>query len=1233
MAILQQEMLLKTGMMGNEVPRVEGLNELLLLDEKEASESQEAGHGERNTSSSSDAVDAADLFDQYINKDMLMESIEEDSSPGLLRFDSVSPLMKMEGDSGDKSGEMSVSGGGGVEDMGGLDMDVSLHDDLTHENVESWAMENNENHAEQAGPAQAAVPAQAAAQTCVSAQAPAQAQAPSVGNTIVNSSTISNLVYYQQSESLLTNILEFGRTQPFKTVYLNPQEFLPKEDDAQALPYKIHVDGVPPMSRVETQIKINIAISPAPRQYMIHLPTDSITRQKFYLTHDITEYPANVREQMLYLETFLLCSSTNKSTYVCSRCIRREQRRAARRKSGISDNLLWCNNENKRAIVFNSKQVILMKENENEENTKSFSLMTRIVCYCRHHKEPEGFKILVVLRDASNNILARTVTNNIVIMDKKTSSSSSGKGKFTSSDNRASDGSSTYVKDEYSTTGGVASDYSNADLFSMVKADEPSATVRLSVPKNMPSPTSITEDSSENVQTDHGPMNSSATGFLHSSAAASARTNGYKRPRNSMDAKSERSFSNSSTSTPAVTNSASLSAGASSTLLLHNVQHHQQQQQQPSQLQASNQHALPMIQRPHMLAQQLGASTIEGMNSSSSNNNSNVPQKPRPFIQRVIPAQGPIKGGIEVTLLGSNFKPNMVVKFGENRALSTQCWSDSTIVTYLPPTSKPGQVLVSVFEREDANNEHLLSNMSNSRAIFTYVDDTDRQLIELALQIVGLKMNGKLEDARNIAKKIVGSDGGSSNGSTPGSNISPSGNYGGASYSDSPGNFGYNDNNNNSAGQVYYSDEMLIIKVVKLLNPSSNLSMCNSDGQTMLHLACLKGYFHLVSALVNKGARVDVTDSFGFTPLHFACINGDVKAIQLLVGCKANVSAIADNGVNALDLYRSQHVSDSDRNTNNTYTEDILRLLSDQTDAGDGNDDNDDDDFKAFGRKMSTSSFHSSVYCAESVDSVDYGYQVHVSKMVQDTLSDDSEYESSGYDDDSSISGYDDSTEGLLLSERDTVAALEVSSGDENEPLAVAVAVASATTGDAATAATNNNNNNTTAATAAEPASPEGLPKYEDLFPVSASNTDKSKTIDASTALVSAAAAVAAASATDPDAADSHDSQTSETSEDEEEALQVRLNRFFQQRQNFRNDKMLLFFWIPIMVILSSAFLAFHFGKDGNKIRHISEAVSETIRTWMAKTLLGNDRMKAVFRESIHNLQNHRILGENNYAI
>ncbi|SCW00864.1 LAFE_0C13696g1_1 [Lachancea fermentati] len=939
--------------------------------------------------------------------------------------------------------------------------------------------------------------------------------------------------YSHECEKMVDHQLVFGRSKPIQTVYLNPSDFLSVPEES--LPFKLKVTGMPPTSRVETQIKLDISISPAPKEYIIHLPTDCITKQKCYLQDDVTNYPKEIQDQMLYLESFLICASNNKSTYVCSRCVKREQRRASRRKSGLSDNMLWCNNENRRAVVFNSKQVFVIKDTNCGKDSKSFELSARIVCYCRHHKEPEGFKLLFVLRDSKNNTLGKAITSSIMIMDKKPnrdhSVSINGHDSATESA-KHTDGSKSEQSDVPHVTS--TSDLSGPE---QLKPQIDENHVNLSVKSGpMLSPTSIGEESSEPHTTDtnsHAPPTSS----IASSSAAVARSSGYKRKRTWNEGPHASYFIPDSTRSLSISRpDRSLSASSSSASI--------------SVLDT------PALQTAQSISQFISpqSNALQGVANFEDSSLQN-----KPTIHRVIPSQGPVKGGIEVTLLGSNFKSGMIVKFGENRALSTQCWSDSTLVTYLPPSSTAGQVLVSVFDKDDVQ-ETKISQMTNSKAIFTYVDDTDRQLIELALQIVGLKMNGKLEDARNIAKRIVGSDGGSSNGPTP---------------SNAPQN-----SFENGSSQVLFSDEILLLRVVKLLNSSSNLSMCDEEGQTMLHLSCLKGYYHLASTLIKKGARVDAKDSFGFSPLHFACLNGDARIIRLLVQCKASLGSMALNEIIPRDLFIANHDTEDERYED--YLNEVLEILDpDYT--------SDNDLSYSMGRKMSDSSFQSSIFDVESLNSLDSNVQVHISKMVEDTLSDD-------YDDD--LDDYEEDGDEGLLQDDDS----ECENSHASRPLLAARENAI-------------NEDETSIWNRMLSAFNDELPKYEDLFP----SAGKEKVIGSLQRTV--------AHETIPNRpALGEESQTS--SEDEEDALQARLNRFFQQRQNFKNDKMLLFFWLPLTIILLSSFLIFEFGQDGNRIHHLSEAVSEYLRVGLAKIMLGNERVKGAFKESLHNLQTGIAVGD-----
>ncbi|KAI9365457.1 immunoglobulin E-set [Zopfochytrium polystomum] len=128
-----------------------------------------------------------------------------------------------------------------------------------------------------------------------------------------------------------------------------------------------------------------------------------------------------------------------------------------------------------------------------------------------------------------------------------------------------------------------------------------------------------------------------------------------------------------------------------------------------------------------------------------------APTTRTPTIHRIIPSSGPMTGGIEVTLLGSNLHQNLTVLFGGVPAASLHSWgSGSTLVCILPPSSTPGPMPVTFKERPLTSITAI-----GEVVIFTYRDETERALMELALQVVGLKMTGRLEDARDVAMRIV----------------------------------------------------------------------------------------------------------------------------------------------------------------------------------------------------------------------------------------------------------------------------------------------------------------------------------------------------------------------------------------------------------------------------------------------------------------------------------------------
>lgn len=842
---------------------------------------------------------------------------------------------------------------------------------------------------------------------------------------------------YESARSLLSQ-LKFGRESPAQFHNEFPKELV--SIDPSSLPYQLRVENLPMYSRVETQIKLQLTISPPPPQFLIHLPADTIAKQKLCLSSDLGP---TAREGMLFLDTYVITSSEDKPCNICSRCVRREQKRASRRKSGVSDNLNWMTNANKRAIIFNCKEVISFPAMPASNNSKSVEISSRIVCYCRHHNESKGFKLLVVLKNANGQVVAKHISSPIMIMDRKKNNEDGATGVNTASNSA----------NEASTAG------------SLVNTAQPI------------SPASFEDDSSE-------PQTSDSRVFKRKRTWSPELSDGF---------------------------SIAPSRKPSNTL-----------KKEPISPQ-SQVGVLDTIQPPLAL-------------SRPQQN-----QPPQPMIQRVIPAQGPLRGGIEVTLLGSNFKQGLIVKFGVNKALSTQCWSESTMVTYLPPSSQPGQVVVSI---EDPSN--LASSSTSPKtgtAIFTYLDDTDRQMIELALQIVGLKMNGKLEDARNIARKIIGSDG-SGGSETQVSGLLP-------------------DSVDSYSLGAPTSDEDLVLKVINRLPTKPNWAICTAEGQTLLHLSALKGYSKVVSALLQKGARVDYRDVSGYTPLHYASLSGDRSSIEMLLSCRAKVDAKTDDGLTPEDVADSNVL-------------DLFRVNS------------------SMSRKMSNSSFSSSIFSLDQSDDFEIQGGLHVSRLTFDHLTDGNDTDAFRSDSDGEASNEE--------SESDWDDDRDESSLDEIRPSSQSLAVTPAGTTLNQPSLWNKMRNVFT-----NSSDQEQLPKYDELFPIGGRPFSLAKFRSPFT-LTSTTEPEA-----DSDAGSSVQNEAATNSSDEGDDMFM---KFFQQRKNVQNDKMLLFFWLPLLLVIMAWFVLSNFGYTPD----YSDEFQEMARRAIGHVMLGNERVKVALNKHFNQM-------------
>ncbi|EJT44440.1 SPT23-like protein [Saccharomyces kudriavzevii IFO 1802] len=991
-------------------------------------------------------------------------------------------------------------------------------------------------------------------------------------------------------QSLLDRHVQFGRKLPLRTPYANPLDFV--NINPPSLPLSLEIIGLPKVSRVETQMKLSFRIknAHARENFFIHLPSDCIAKDKFFTSPenpaDSTIPNKHISERTLFLDAFLLCASNSnsnnfKQTYVCNRCVNREKRRASRRKSGLNDNSIWQNNENKRAIIFNSKQLFIISNDGLSDGSSAidFDLPTRIVCYCRHHKATNGFVILFLLKDHNGDILAKTITEPIMIMDKKNTSNtttptSTGNAQVSPMTNDTRSFSSPQSEMNCSSEFPIPSNNKNFIISTKCMLDDNNnnnnngnnntATTNNCNNRHFPSPKSSSEDSNHSFSDIHFSNNID---------------NNFRR---SLDSWSSAGFNNSSN--PALTTLTS----DFSTTSARNTGKRQRSINEP------------FASTPNSFAR-LPQNFIDSSKHLSNHSSVSLAFNNKPSIQRVIPAQGSINGGIEVTLLGSKFRQGLIIKFGENIALSSQCWNDSTMVTYLPPSSKPGPVMVTIVEPNEAsmrNNSNSSISKSNSvsdmlhsskytgdKAIFTYVDDTDRQLIELALQIVGLKMNGKLEDARNIAKRIVGSDSSpSSNTTRPITQNTPTNSY--------------------AYMMRDINDEQLIIKVIKSFEENNNLSMinlsmCDVRGRTLLHLASFSNCYSLVSLLIKYGSHLNDQDVFGFTALHMACINGDLRIIRLLLECNVDVMKKSKNGFIAKQFFLMNYSINKARYSNyeTSLFDDVLtRLTKNSAVCGDN---------QPFDRDSSQSSFNSSLFDDDNDTHNDrYKGRSHLPVNSAEPISQLSTRDNntsfaimdsdSGYD----VSDCESSSDEIAL-EFFNAHKIKDASFQQNQ-LQKGAETNVEHDGSLWNRMLNRLN--------------DELPKYEDLFPrISKHGELGIKSVDASLE--------------DPTQMTIDDPQTS-SEDDELEALQIGFNTIFSKKQNFQNDKMLLFFWIPLTLVLLLCFTLSKLGKDDDMFHNISKIFQEYLRIGLAKVLLGNERMKTSLKMQLSNFQNNNILND-----
>lgn len=263
-------------------------------------------------------------------------------------------------------------------------------------------------------------------------------------------------------------------------------------------------------------------------------------------------------------------------------------------------------------------------------------------------------------------------------------------------------------------------------------------------------------------------------------------------------------------------------------------------------------------------------------------------------IHKLVPAEGSISGGTEVTLLGSGFYPGMEVVFGDTLATTTTFWGDKCLNCLTPPALQPGLVAV-VFKHEHPTYGQLQPTpplIPKQQLFFRYVDDRELQMYRLALGILGHKL-GNQADAFQTAQQIMGSD--------PKALINMQ-----KDMHSGPGGHQRQVPGLDSQGKMSDLDSKMLtyLEFVDLDDSprSPKYNARSATGQTLLHFASSLGLTRFVAGLLARGANPDVQDTTGNTPMHLAALNGHAHIVNKLRLAGANANARSIRSFTPADL-------------------------------------------------------------------------------------------------------------------------------------------------------------------------------------------------------------------------------------------------------------------------------------------------------------------------------------------
>ncbi|KAF7727553.1 SPT3 Dosage dependent suppressor of Ty-induced promoter mutations-like protein [Apophysomyces ossiformis] len=373
--------------------------------------------------------------------------------------------------------------------------------------------------------------------------------------------------------------------------------------------------------------------------------------------------------RLLHLEADVVSESDpQREIVMCAGCVRRERKRAERKKKNSTSSDHNFERERRRILLFNCGPLVHF-------GTGDAILPTRITCYCRHHNESIGFRIRFRLRNSKGDIIASGKSYPIMITDDHKTARQPLKRSYTDDE-------------EYHL---LQTDFRQGPRYDVTPSSFNSG---------------IPMENLATTQQQHS---------FHSTQHFTFMTHNHQDQFQHLSQHKE--------DNPYLVHSSSgviLSSSAESAGFLPEHSFYQPSYRPPAVCPSMNQHYPSVPSTPFV----------------------------SPRIERLVPSRGSMGGGAEVTILGSGFYEGITCLFGD-RVATTMYWSPCTLICTVPPTYQPGPVVVSLKGHSRIGTEN------EPATVFDYVDNSDQNLYELALQLVGMKMTGNVQDAKQVALRIV----------------------------------------------------------------------------------------------------------------------------------------------------------------------------------------------------------------------------------------------------------------------------------------------------------------------------------------------------------------------------------------------------------------------------------------------------------------------------------------------